>query len=774
MAEESKGSGTIRFGPFELSFETHELSRDGIRLRLHGQPIQVLELLTACPGRLVTRDELKKKLWPKETFGDFERGLNAAVNRLRDKLGDSAVEPIYVETVPGRGYRFIAKKEEPPEVPDTTPKRGPDKTKRWALVLIVAMAVVAAAILLRVLVPLIVSELRVLLPPILPPRSSVLIADFDSRGDDPLPDAMVREGLTVALQQSQYVNVFSRPQIQEILAQMEKAPGSRIDEATGREICQRANLQVLLTGSIENLGKVFEVTVRAVDPGKGNVFFAEEEHFKKEEFFEKVDALAKRVRRDLGESVKRIKASSLPLAEVTTHDLQALQLYSQAADARDQGRVEQVPALLLAALARDPEFAMAHWLIAEVYETIGNRAQELEHLKHAFEHRDRLTDRESRFIEASYYLATERADEAVNVLTALVALYPQDPEAHRHLAFAYYDLGDLDNSIKQLNEVIKIDPNSALTYGNLVVQLARNNAPEEALNMYQKAHVRGLAPPGAEWGLGMALWNQGRVAEAQAHFQSLEAPGSLYASIGRIYFARTLIYQGKFAAASAQFTAGITEDQAANNKAPELLERYLLAAVALTQGNRAEAQRQLQLILAAGKPSALEAVDLQRAGALYAQMGDLVSARRILRKLEDLITNMPSRSNSAYRDNLAGEIALAGARSTDAERLFSASLAAYPLALSHQGLARAYEAQQDWPMAAKEWEKFLNFSGEVFQDDCPTDLVLAHLFLARVDLHLNDIDGSRAEYKKFLKIWGESDQSGFVQQVVSEARQATN
>jgi tetratricopeptide (TPR) repeat protein len=146
----------------------------------------------------------------------------------------------------------------------------------------------------------------------------------------------------------------------------------------------------------------------------------------------------------------------------------------------------------------------------------------------------------------------------------------------------------------------------------------------------------------------------------------------------------------------------------------------------------------------------------------------------MLRRLEDLLTNMPSRSNSAQRDNLAGEIALSEGRSTDAERLFSASLAAYPLALSHRGLARTYEAQQDWPSAAKEWETFLGSRGEVFQDNCPADWVLAHLFLARVDLHLNDIDRSRAEYKKFLRIWGESDRSRFVQQLVSEARQATS
>jgi DNA-binding winged helix-turn-helix (wHTH) protein/tetratricopeptide (TPR) repeat protein len=766
MPGDTNTSGSIRFGPFDLSLETHELSKNNYRLKLGGQAIQVLELLTDRPGKLVTREDLQKKLWPDTSFGDPEHGLNAAVNRVREALGDSAIEPKYIETVPGRGYRFIGKLELPAPVPPAPP---PDPHPRdWrrpvAVTLVIfVVAGVAYWVVRRIIFPQ---------QPILSPGVWVFIADFESFGDDPLPQAVVREGLTVTLQQSQYVNVFSRSEVQAVLKEMERPPDTRVDEATGREICQRRNLRVLLTGSIENLNGVFEVTVRAIDPGKGTLFFAEKARFKKEEFFENVDGVAKLVRKDLGESRSGIDATSLPLAEVTTHDLQALQLYSQASNDRDQGKLGDVPALLQAAIARDPEFAMAHWLMADVYETIGNRAKKLEHLRHALEHRERLTYREACLIQASYDMSIERSDEAVNVLTPFVALYPQDPEGHTSLAFAYYDLGELDNSIQQMAEVIRIDPHSAPAYGQLVVWLARNNEPEEALNLYHDAQVKGVASPSMEWGAGMAFWNEGKVAEAQEHFRSLQAPGSLYSSIGRIYFARTLIYQGKLADAGAQLRDAIIVDHEAQNRTAERLERYLLGSVALTEGNRAEARLQLRLILAAGGP---EAVDLQGAGAMYAQIGDLASARNVLGKLKNLLTTMPSPADSAYRDNLAGEIALAEARTTEAERLFSASLAAYPLALSHQGLARVYEAQQNWPMAAKEWEAFLDSRGEVFQDDYPADWVLAHVFFARVKSHhLQDIDGARTEYKKFLGTWEESDHSSFVQQFVREAQQATN
>ena len=113
---------TVRFGPFELSVETGELRKNGIRLKLSGQPIKVLTLLVARPGQLVTREELQQYLWGGNDYGDFETGLNAAVNRLRDHLNDSATEPKYIETVPGRGYRFITSSQSPPDVSALGPR----------------------------------------------------------------------------------------------------------------------------------------------------------------------------------------------------------------------------------------------------------------------------------------------------------------------------------------------------------------------------------------------------------------------------------------------------------------------------------------------------------------------------------------------------------------------------------------------------------------------------------------------------------------------------
>jgi TolB-like protein/DNA-binding winged helix-turn-helix (wHTH) protein/Tfp pilus assembly protein PilF len=99
---------TLRFGLFELDLRSGELSKQGRKVRLEGQPVQILTCLLEKPGELVTREELRQKLWPADTFVNFEHGLNAAVKRLRQALNDSADNPRFVETLPRRGYRFLA------------------------------------------------------------------------------------------------------------------------------------------------------------------------------------------------------------------------------------------------------------------------------------------------------------------------------------------------------------------------------------------------------------------------------------------------------------------------------------------------------------------------------------------------------------------------------------------------------------------------------------------------------------------------------------------
>ena len=158
MADRAEVSGSIRFAPFELVLEPEELRRNGIRVKVSGQALQVLIVLASEPGRLVTREHLHKVLWPATSFGDFEHGLNAAVNRLREILGDSAVNPKYIETIPRQGYRFIAATNVEgdqvtslPPVASTEPPRPPAKQplRRWWIALGIAACILMGLVGLR-------------------------------------------------------------------------------------------------------------------------------------------------------------------------------------------------------------------------------------------------------------------------------------------------------------------------------------------------------------------------------------------------------------------------------------------------------------------------------------------------------------------------------------------------------------------------------------------------------------------------------------------------
>src|SRR5262245_7348597 len=108
MANTATDSPIVRFGDFRLDLRSGELAQNGSRVLLPDQPFRLLAILIRARGALVTRDDLRRELWPQGTFVDFERSLNAAVKRVREALGDSAAAPQFIETLPKRGYRFIA------------------------------------------------------------------------------------------------------------------------------------------------------------------------------------------------------------------------------------------------------------------------------------------------------------------------------------------------------------------------------------------------------------------------------------------------------------------------------------------------------------------------------------------------------------------------------------------------------------------------------------------------------------------------------------------
>src|SRR4051812_18123035 len=108
MASPAGSVSVFHFGVFELDLRLRELRKRGIRIKIQEQPLQILALLIDCPGEVVTREQIQKKLWDGDTFVDFDNAINSAIRKMRDALGDTSENPRFVETVARRGYRFIA------------------------------------------------------------------------------------------------------------------------------------------------------------------------------------------------------------------------------------------------------------------------------------------------------------------------------------------------------------------------------------------------------------------------------------------------------------------------------------------------------------------------------------------------------------------------------------------------------------------------------------------------------------------------------------------
>src|SRR5664279_758597 len=257
-----------RFGAFEVDFRAGEVYKHGIRLKLQDQPFQVLAVLLEHAGDVVTREELHQKLWPADTFIDFDTGLNSAIKKLRDVLADSAEEPRYIETLPRRGYRFIARVEngEPsvsaaaaqqpaPNVP-VLPTPRPRHNRRVVIALGVAVCLIVFGFVtwrtLRARSGLTGSDV-------------ILLTSFVNNTGDPIFDNSLDKALEVKLTESPFLILLPEPSIRETMRTMRHDPNERVTRELGIEICRRQGLKAVVVPEIEAFGNKYLITLEAID-----------------------------------------------------------------------------------------------------------------------------------------------------------------------------------------------------------------------------------------------------------------------------------------------------------------------------------------------------------------------------------------------------------------------------------------------------------------------------------------------------------------------------
>ena len=448
---------------------------------------------------------------------------------------------------------------------------------------------------------------------------------------------------------------------------MERTGLKGLDQQTAIELCQREGIPLLLAGSLQKRGGAIWVTVTGIDPvSRAGRFTVTNEFQNESDVFRGLDVLARRVRRQLGESVIGIAQSNRPLEEVTTPSVDALKLYTGAREHHIRGDADAAMALIAQALQLDPKFAMAHRLIGRLYQRRGNAAKGREHLARALEFKANLTQKERFQLEAAITGTAARTNKQCR-RSRLRPASSHPTGCALQLALAYRDSGQWARAIAQLELTVKNAPLVTAAYGELVLLLARAGEHGRARATYDAARGRNVTGPKLEWGYAMVLLGEGRTADARKLLDAVRKTSSVYAGTARLYLATADILEGRLRAASEQLESDVLLDTKDENAVAELIRRHLLARTLLVQGRRDEARKQVEIMvrILAHMPVGTRWHERLAVGALLVKLSDVAGAQTVLKQLEQ------GRS-SAFAQNcyhtLAGEIAIAEGRPGDAVR----------------------------------------------------------------------------------------------------------
>src|SRR5437899_4330894 len=488
-----------RFGVFEADLFAKELRKSGVRIKLQEQPFQVLAALLQRSGEVITREELREKLWPADTFVDFDNGLNTAINKIREVLGDLAHNPRFIETLPRRGYRFIAPVEVLADSSSNREQNGlisilnraASTSPKWK------PAATAIGIALVVGLVAVVGTFFIHRRSGLTPKDTVVLADFDNRTGDAIFEDTLKQALATQLAQSPFLNILSDQRVNETLRQMSRSPSDRITLDAAREICQRTGSTAVLAGSIGSLGSQYVIGLNAMNCASGDSLAREEmQASRKEDVLNILGVVATRVRARLGESLASIQKFDTPIEQATTSSLEALKAYSLGRRASDaKGDVEAIQ-FLKHAIELDPNFALAYSVLATHYSNLGEANLASEYARKGFDRRERVSERERFGISAIYYFAVlGDLEQEQHTYQVWKQTYPRDWVPWSNSASNLHIFGQDDRAVTEGQEAVRLNPDHSVCYVNVGFSFLALNRRDEAQQVAQRALERGINAP---------------------------------------------------------------------------------------------------------------------------------------------------------------------------------------------------------------------------------------------------------------------------------------
>ncbi len=750
-----------RFGNFEVAPETGELYRRGQRVRIQELPFRVLVTLLEQHGQIVSRELLAKQLWPENTFVEFDQGVSTAVTKLRQAIGDAADNPRFIETVPRRGYRFIAPvtlggNELPvaavavatsePELPAAavTPRsRSPWK---WTA---------AACALLLAGLAVVVARGRFHTGPALRANDRLVLADFDNATGNGVFDDTLNSALRVKLDESPFFSLVPPRAVQRALEQLGREATARLPQKDAEVICQAVHGQAIVHGAVSPAEGGLRLRLEAKSCATGKVL-AEQEVLSPsmDLMLTTLGQASDNLRRELGEPEASVKRFGTPMMQATTASLSALKAFAAGEEKRVRGQDYETIGDYKLATDLDPEFALAYARLGTIYLNANEAERSHAAYQKAFDLRGHTTERERLYLTAHYYTSARGdLEKAVEVYNLWRQLYPQDLIAPNNLADLYEQLGQPELSLAMAREALRINPDNAFPYAGMLQATQRLGRYEEARETWRQATAKKLDNSVLA---RMAMFRVG-IAEGDSALVKQQ----LDWAVGNPREGEILMLMGWVKTASGQ----LREAQTIFHRAQEIglsngLKEYAAdtgedlaqfeSDLGKTQQARAEVERSLKLAPEEPNVNAFAALVL-------ANTGDFEGSASLARKVRE----------SAPENTIFIKMVLPMADSLISLRRFDAEkaveqlkpVAPYDLSRITELASIFYRAQallaaKRGPEAASEFQRALDLRAA-----CPISpyLALAHLGIARSKRLTGDVEGSRKEYVNFLDLWKDAD-----------------
>jgi pentatricopeptide repeat protein len=760
-------NGIYRFDEFELDPNSRTFSRDGMQIPLYPKSFEILIYLVTHPGRVVTKEEIFRAVWP-ESFVE-EGNLARQVSSLRKALGDRAD---CIVTVPGRGYQFAASVRDGLQANGNAGGLTEDVLvqsvrERTQVVIeesfpapVVVTARARVSLLGRLTHPLVAwSVLGVVLlagvatylwmrfskPPEL---RKVMVADFLNLTGDPTYDLTMKNALEAQVGQTPWIQLMSTGEVNNALASMEKPPDTPLLGDTALEVCKRTGYQAMLRPKIEfspdkpSGGMTIDV-VNCVTGATLATYKATANT--KDELLGTLDSISLRVRRKLGEPSKSMDGYRVPFMNATTYSFDALLAYYQGTTLGRKAKFQEAIPYFQKAVEIDPKFAWAQSALAITYYNLGDRPKAAEYAQKAFDLSPNVTEYEKIYIRYTYYLDTVHdLDATEDVILEWTRVYPNNMTAWEALTDVEIERGDYAKAIEAGERALKlVVARAPSTYTILARAYLRANRYGDAKRVVAEAQAQGMDSQAMHEilfniaaiqhdSLGMQHevdWNKGK-----PEFYDMSGNQGIVAADEGRYRQFEAIYKSAI-------PQGLKEDGA--DAADSMLWEETRIEAAL--GREAQARGFLKQVKDhSGIYSAV----------IEASAGDVSAAEAYLKRPEQYPHG--TIDHFIYRPEAKAILAL---RRHDPDAAVKELEVASPYELAACEVidvrGNAYLAAKQGEKAEVEFKRLIANPG--LDDPVHPWTVLAHLGLARAYALQGNKAGSKAEYESFFALWKDAD-----------------